>query len=224
MRAMALLIFLLSAAAPGEALAQISAPVAVRRPNCAVEYYPRSAIKDGVQGTVMVSLTITAQGDVTNASVRKSSGSGELDSAALTCLQHWHFTPAMKDNVPIESSNAYMISFGLDQLTGPLSAEIVRAAQKCAMQPLSGSEEFNGGTAITTIDVQFEDGAVARVNILDASGNKELDQRAQQCVENLPADLVQKVTRRRGLFIEFPWHAAPPQKPIMNAITVQHDQ
>jgi TonB family protein len=207
MHTMALMIFLSSAAAPVEAPTQTSPAVVIRRPNCAVEYYPRSAIAAGVQGTVMVALTITAQGDMTNLSVRKSSGSSDLDGAALACVQHWRFTPAMKDNVPIESSKAYMIAFGLDQLADPLSGEISRAAQKCAMQSLSGSEEFNGGTAITTIHVQFDEGTIAHANVLDASGNKELDQQAQQCVANLPTELAQKVTGRRSLFIEFPWKA-----------------
>jgi TonB family protein len=207
MHAIALFIFLSSAAAPTDASALISPPVAISHPNCAEQYYPRSAARAGVQGTVVVALTITAQGDVTNLSLKKLSGNTDLDDAALACMQHWRFAPAMKDNTPVEVSRKFMVAFLVDPLPEPLSGEMVRTAQKCAMQSLQSDEEFNGGSAATTISVQFAEGAIAHANVLDSSGNKELDQRAEQCVESLPTELVQKATGRRNLFITFPWKA-----------------
>ncbi|MBL8733568.1 MAG: energy transducer TonB [Planctomycetes bacterium] len=56
--------------------------------------YPWVAWRRGIEGTVLVQLTIAADGSVTQTTVATSSGNAQLDDAALTALRAWRFAPA----------------------------------------------------------------------------------------------------------------------------------
>lgn len=56
--------------------------------------YPSSARNREIEGTTMVRLLIGAAGAVEASSVEKSSGSRELDAAAVKALKEWRFVPA----------------------------------------------------------------------------------------------------------------------------------
>lgn len=74
--------------------------------------YPRGALRNGVQGSVMARLQVAADGSVTEASIVSRSGQRdrELDRAVLTTVRTWKFEPALKDgratasvvNVPVD--------------------------------------------------------------------------------------------------------------------------
>lgn len=63
---------------------------------------PPEAVRAGAKGTTVLSLHITAEGDVTDVAIAQSAGNTELDNAAIKCVYTRHFTPAKKDGVPIE--------------------------------------------------------------------------------------------------------------------------
>ncbi|MBX9813828.1 MAG: energy transducer TonB [Sphingomonas sp.] len=70
------------------------------------DYYPASAKREGIQGRVVVALTIGANGRVTQCSVTTSSGNGELDNTTCRLAKsNGRFNPA-KDSAgnAIESS------------------------------------------------------------------------------------------------------------------------
>jgi len=58
------------------------------------DLYPPLSTKLNEEGTTGLRFTVTADGDVTNASVTKSSGFDRLDAAALSCITRWHWNPA----------------------------------------------------------------------------------------------------------------------------------
>jgi TonB family protein len=61
---------------------------------------PAHADANGISGTVMVEVSISKQGNVTNA--RVISGPQALRSAALQTVQQWKFKPYMVDGAPAE--------------------------------------------------------------------------------------------------------------------------
>jgi protein TonB len=68
--------------------------------SCALPTYPARAVRDGESGTTMLALLVGADGRVTSARVQHSSGSRELDRAALQALSLCKFKPATNDGVP----------------------------------------------------------------------------------------------------------------------------
>ena len=67
---------------------------------CAKPDYPVNAARNGDTGTVTLALLVGLDGRVTSARVQKSSGSRELDRAAVNALSLCQFKPAMNNGVP----------------------------------------------------------------------------------------------------------------------------
>ena len=67
---------------------------------CAKPNYPVSAARNRDTGTVTLALLVGTGGRVTSARVQKSSGSRELDRAAVNALSLCQFKPAMNNGVP----------------------------------------------------------------------------------------------------------------------------
>src|SRR6185369_3341236 len=66
--------------------------------------YPEQARREGIQGTVRLHIYITAQGDVSNATVVSSSGNAELDSNAVSwVIRHWKYKPALASGIAVAS-------------------------------------------------------------------------------------------------------------------------
>ena len=68
--------------------------------NCARPDYPARAAREGAEGTVMLSLLIGPGGTVADAKIARSSGSRELDRAAISALSLCSFKPATHNGVP----------------------------------------------------------------------------------------------------------------------------
>ncbi|MFI5116592.1 MAG: energy transducer TonB [Terriglobales bacterium] len=64
----------------------------------------RSDIPAGVQGDVIVEVTIDAQGNVVQTRLLQGIGYG-IEQKVLSVLQRWHFRPASKDGVTIASQH-----------------------------------------------------------------------------------------------------------------------
>lgn len=79
------------------------------------DYYPSSAKREGIQGRVAVTLSIGANGRVTDCKVSGSSGNGELDS--VTCrlaVRSVRFDPAKDTNgTPIDSTQSIAVRWQL---------------------------------------------------------------------------------------------------------------
>ena len=64
----------------------------------------RADLPAGVEGDVIVEVTIDAQGNVVETKLLQGIGYG-VEQKVLAVLQHWHFRPAMRDGVTIASQH-----------------------------------------------------------------------------------------------------------------------
>lgn len=67
---------------------------------CAKPAYPTNAARNGDTGTVVLALLVGADGKVNSSRVQQSSGSRDLDRAAVNALSLCRFKPAMNGGVP----------------------------------------------------------------------------------------------------------------------------
>jgi protein TonB len=97
--------------------AGISAPVALKSAhNCADRYYPPIAVRLNQEGTTHVRITVSADGQVTDAKVSESSGHDSLDEAALKCVMggSWGgYKPALQNGQAITAQTEVVIRWNL---------------------------------------------------------------------------------------------------------------
>jgi protein TonB len=82
----------------------ISSPASIGRPHTCQQDYPPISQRLGEEGTTTLAFSITGDGNVTNISVAKSSGSDRLDSAAVNCASSWRYKPAIEAGHPVSVS------------------------------------------------------------------------------------------------------------------------
>lgn len=76
--------------------------------------YPEIARRLSEQGTVRLRLTIATDGSVTNAQIEQSSGSTDLDAAAVDWVKaHWRYKPATQNGQPVTSTTEAAVVFNL---------------------------------------------------------------------------------------------------------------
>ena len=66
---------------------------------CATPNYPVNAARNNESGTVTLALLVGTNGKVTDSRIKSSSGSRELDKAAVAALSTCTFKPAMNGDV-----------------------------------------------------------------------------------------------------------------------------
>jgi TonB family protein len=76
--------------------------------------YPAAAKREGVEGEVMLMLTIDPKGNVRRVEVSKGVRA-DLDAAAVESAKAWTFTPAKKNGVPVPATVAVPVRFRLDK-------------------------------------------------------------------------------------------------------------
>ena len=77
--------------------------------------YPRDALRDGAQGTVLLRVLVDVDGRPLQVDVQHSSGDRRLDqSARKQVLQHWRFRPAMKDGRAMQAIGLVPVDFKLN--------------------------------------------------------------------------------------------------------------
>lgn len=78
--------------------------------------YPPTARRLGQQGTVILAITVGADGAVSAAQVETSSGFPELDQAAVDWVKaHWRYKPAMQGGAAVPSATKAAVKFDLKQ-------------------------------------------------------------------------------------------------------------
>lgn len=75
--------------------------------------YPESARASNVEGTTVVGLIISVNGNVTSAWVESSSGNNILDQTAVNAVYGWQFVPAKQNGVAVEAQSRVPVSFTL---------------------------------------------------------------------------------------------------------------
>jgi TonB family protein len=79
------------------------------------EFYPVALRRQAVEGLVVLSLKIDSSGCATEAAVIGSSGSDELDEAALKWVETASFLPAEKDGKPVDGTTPLAMAFKLNE-------------------------------------------------------------------------------------------------------------
>ncbi|MGH9363883.1 MAG: TonB family protein [Thermoanaerobaculia bacterium] len=75
--------------------------------------YPEEARRAGVEGTVVLDVTVDAGGDVTDVDVLRGLPLG-VSEAAVEAVRHWKYRPAQGPNGPVASRKTLRIVFALN--------------------------------------------------------------------------------------------------------------
>lgn len=78
-----------------------------------ISLYPRIALINRQQGTVVLRLLVLKSGEVGDVNIVKSSGYPQLDAAALVETGYWHYLPAIRDGQAVSSEIDVAIRFRL---------------------------------------------------------------------------------------------------------------
>lgn len=77
--------------------------------------YPREALRAGLEGTVVLQVTVDTLGNPVSVEIVSGSGHRVLDRAAREqVLRHWRFVPAMRDGRPVPAIGRIPVVFTLD--------------------------------------------------------------------------------------------------------------
>ena len=76
--------------------------------------YPPAALRSGITGTVILVVSVDANGNVTDVSVERSSRNRDLDRAAIQAARNWRFNPAMVDGRASAGLVRVPVEFNLD--------------------------------------------------------------------------------------------------------------
>lgn len=126
--------------------------------------YPAEAQKAGIQGDVVLKLSIDAQGKVTEAEVAEPAGHG-FDDAARSAALEFVFEPATRDGKPIAAKILYKYSFTLKEVP-PTPGEKPKPADKPKTGNLGGALRIAGTNvplAGAEVQVTFPDGGSRRI-------------------------------------------------------------
>ena len=85
-----------------------SSPVPIESPS---PRYPRSALRRGESGEVQLRIEVDPRGVPSQVDVASSSGSRDLDRAAVAAARRWRFRPAMRDGAPVSGVVNVPIAF-----------------------------------------------------------------------------------------------------------------
>ena len=94
-----------------ESVASAPAPEALVPVYMPSPRYPMSALRKQREGKVVLSVTVTPEGDVTSVTVGRSSGDEDLDRAAEDAVRGWRFAAA--DNRPSRYTADLPVNFEL---------------------------------------------------------------------------------------------------------------
>jgi protein TonB len=76
--------------------------------------YPREAILDGIEGTVLLKVLVGVDGKPLSVEIARSSGNRRLDDAARRqVLRRWMFKPAIRDGQAVQVYGMVPVNFSL---------------------------------------------------------------------------------------------------------------
>jgi protein TonB len=73
--------------------------------------YPAAARRRGIEGRVVIEVTVGTDGAPTAVRIAESSGHRELDEAAAEAVWSWRFLPARRGSAPVESTQTIPFRF-----------------------------------------------------------------------------------------------------------------
>jgi len=82
---------------PVPVVQKVNEPPSLPKAEDCHHYYPWLSQVFGDDGSTGLTFDVHADGTVGNVQVSQTSGSGRLDDAAIDCVRHWHYKPAIVD-------------------------------------------------------------------------------------------------------------------------------
>lgn len=76
--------------------------------------YPADAARDGVEGEVLLLITVAADGSVRNVQVESATPEGVFEAGTLEAARQWRFQPAMRGGEPVEGQVRVPVTFRKD--------------------------------------------------------------------------------------------------------------
>ena len=73
--------------------------------------YPAAAKRNGIQGKVLVNVVVKADGTPASVQISHSSGSSNLDDAAVDAVKQWKFIPARRSGASVQASVIVPVEF-----------------------------------------------------------------------------------------------------------------
>lgn len=103
----------------GKAPEQAPPPIQPPRFNAAYLHnpkpiYPPQARRRGIEGKVILQVSVSPEGQVLHIHIHQSSGHSSLDEAAQNSVMNWRFIPAQQGDTPISASVRVPIIFKLE--------------------------------------------------------------------------------------------------------------
>ncbi len=77
--------------------------------------YPRDALRRGEHGIVLLRVQVGADGVPKQIGIARSSGSSQLDRAAIEALRQWRFRPMQVDGVDVPATGLVPVAFNLER-------------------------------------------------------------------------------------------------------------
>lgn len=130
----------------------------------------------------IVQFRITAQGTVTDAVVRKSSGNEALDKVGVACALTWKYEPAQQNGQPIDVPWAAEVHWLRGEGFAPIYSHYYLLRTECLRKYPVPADLQLSGNGTTVLSLQISDGAL-QGKIARSSGNALLDQNAIACVK-----------------------------------------
>lgn len=162
------------------------------RHSCDENDYPVLALQTLAEGSTLIALAVTAEGNVADVAVQRSSGHTNLDEAAVVCAKHWVYAPATKDGSPIASHRLAIVKWEI-RANYPFSV-ISGAVRSCVMSTESGRKEYVETKPYTVLKMHFSNGAITNANVVGRSGSPDLDRRMLECTRAVPKYMTALVT------------------------------
>jgi TonB family protein len=174
-------------------------PTAARTPSaagyrhsCDENDYPVAALQIAAVGTTLLAFTITPQGDVTDITVRQSSGRSDLDDAAVVCAKRWLYRPAIRNGTPVASQHMANVLWQI-RPTYPFS-NISSAVRACVASTAAGRNELaQAAPPYTVTKAHFSNGVITDVVTVGRSHSPDLDRRTRECFKIAPKALTAAV-------------------------------
>ncbi len=76
--------------------------------------YPPEAREEGIEGTTVLEILLSASGQIKRVATYASSGDRRLDRAAEEAVRRWRFSPRLHEGAPQEASLRIQVSFQLE--------------------------------------------------------------------------------------------------------------
>jgi TonB family protein len=164
---------------PGFSLRNVYVTATAPEPRGCSPFHPQTL--DGIDGTTVLSAHILANGTVSQSRIVSSSGSTDLDRAAVACLGAMHLSPLTRDGLPVEADWRMAVNWPTGRAR---TAREDSEGDSCGrFYPVSAARAGREGETLAAF-VIGADGSVGHVDVIESSGHADLDEATIACVSH----------------------------------------